>query len=223
MFLILAGMEVKTLVTNIDSSITVWLWLYNTVVAIPFVLMKSFREVARTSTLGAFATLVLIVDAVRGLILDFHNPIYAHVHHNIVVSSHLSTAVATISICFGGNAIYLHVEESMRYPKSWNRVVAATCLVLGRLHRSWNQFIISHVIFTAPIPLSSFALEIERLTDITIIRRGNVIYRTIIRSAIIEACGYAKLLGWRHLIWYELAWCALIVALSIVNAIIESI
>ncbi|KAF9383318.1 hypothetical protein CPC16_008969 [Podila verticillata] len=43
--------------------------------------------------------------------------------------------------------------------------------------------------FTAPIPLSSFALEIERLTDITIIRRGNVIYRTIIRSAIIEACG----------------------------------
>lgn len=128
----------------------------------------------------------------------------------------------------------------------------------GRLYQNWDHLIITHVIFTAPIPLTSFALEIERLAVITIVRRDNVMeraYRTIIRSAIIGARGciacsapyfsdflslsvafsnctlifvlpvlcYARLQGWRHLRWYELAWCALIVAISIVSVITGSI
>lgn len=144
MFLILAGMEVKSLVTSIDFSITAWIWICTTVVAIPFVLRKSLKEVALTSTLGTFATLVLVVVSVHGLISDFHNPIYADVRHSVVVFSHLSTSVATISISFGDNAIYIHVEESMRYPKSWNRVVTAALASCGslpcyhfRLHCIW--------------------------------------------------------------------------------------
>lgn len=189
--------------------------------AIPLVLMKSLKEVALTSTLGALATLVLVVVAIRGSILDFHNPIYADVRHSVVVFSHLLTAVGTISMYFGGNAVYIHVEESMRYPKSWNRVVAAvlpSCSVIYLATAIFGYIaygdraespilnnlpkdiftevgtivIIIHVIFTAPIPLTSFALETVRLADITVVRRGNVIervYRTILRSAIIGACG----------------------------------
>lgn len=118
-------MQVKILVTSIDMA------LYHSCGLWP---MKSLKEVALTSTLGTFATLVLVVVAVHGLILDFHNPIYADVHHSIVVFSHLSTAVATISMCFGGNAIYFHDEESMRYPKSWNRVMAAALASYSALY-----------------------------------------------------------------------------------------
>ncbi|KAF9097325.1 hypothetical protein BGX23_009173 [Mortierella sp. AD031] len=265
MFLILAGTELKTVFTG-DISTKAWIWICATIVAIPFVLMKTLKEVAITSIFGAFATIVLVVVAVRGSILDLHNPIYADVNHSVVIFSHLPTAVASISMCFGGNVIYIHVEESMRYPRSWNRVVAialGTCCILylataisgymaygdraespilNNLPKDvfttvGTVFIIVHVLFTAPIPLTSLALEIERLVDITVDCRGMVmerVYRTILRIIIIGVCGciactvpyfgdFLSLLGWRHLRWYELIWCVLIVIIGIVSAIIGSI
>ncbi|KAG0257005.1 hypothetical protein DFQ27_005359 [Actinomortierella ambigua] len=221
MFLILAGTELKGLITGTDFSTKAWIWICAAIVAIPFVLMKTLKEVAFTSVLGALATTVLVVVAVRGSILDFHNPIYADVDHRFVDFAHLPTAIASISMCFGGNAIYIHVEESMRYPRSWNRVVTAalgTCSILylataipgyiaygdraespilknlpkDVFTKVGTVFIIFHVLFTAPIPLTSFALELERLADITVRRRGKVmerVYRSILRVVIIgSAC-----------------------------------
>ncbi|KAF9186791.1 hypothetical protein BGZ49_004146 [Haplosporangium sp. Z 27] len=221
MFLILAGTELQGLVSNIDISIKEWIWICAAIVAFPFVLMKTMREVALTSIFGALATVVLVIVAVRGSILDFHNPVYSDVSHSLMLFSNLPTALATISMCFGGNAIYIHVEESMRYPRAWNRVVAAalcTCSVLylataipgyitygdraespilnnlpkDIFTKVGTGFIIIHVILTAPIPLTSFALEIERLADITVNRRGLImerVYRTFLRIAIIGICG----------------------------------
>ncbi|KAF9347688.1 hypothetical protein BGX26_000850 [Mortierella sp. AD094] len=211
--------------------------------------MKTLKEVAFLSVFGALATVVLVAVAVRGSIADFDNPVYADVHHNAVVFSGLPTAITSISMCFGGNAIYMHVEESMRHPKSWNRVVAAalgTCSILymataipGYIaygdraespilnNLAKDDFtmvgtvvIIIHVIFTAPIPLTSFALEIERMADITVDHRGKImerVYRTILCLITIG------LIGWRHLKWYELIWCAFIVIVGVLSAIIGSI
>jgi hypothetical protein len=49
------------------------------IVAGPFVLFKSLNDVAITSVLGALATLVMVIVAVRRLIIDLGNPIYANV------------------------------------------------------------------------------------------------------------------------------------------------
>ncbi|KAF9944433.1 hypothetical protein BGZ65_012060 [Modicella reniformis] len=249
--------------------------------------MKTLKEVAVMSVFGALATVVLVVVAVRGSITDMNNPKYDSVVHNNIVLVNLPTTVATISICFAGNVVYMHVEEAMRYPRSWNRVVAAalaTCTVLytataipgylaygseakspilGNLPQDLmtkigTVVIIVHVILAAPILLTSFALEFERLVDVTVARRGKVmerVYRTIIRLIIIGICGgiactvpyfgdfltllgalgnctlifvlpilcYFKLIGWRHMKWYELVWCAIIVLIGIVSAIIGSI
>ncbi|KAF9130621.1 hypothetical protein BGW39_002851 [Mortierella sp. 14UC] len=221
MFLILAGTELKNIVVGTDIDVKGWIWICAAIVAVPFVCFKSLKEVAITSVLGALATLVLVVVVVRGSILDLGNPIYANVLHNLMVFAHLPTAVASMSMCFGGNVIYIHVEESMRYPKSWNRVVAAalcTCTVLylataipgylayGDLAESpilnnlpkdvfttiGTVVIIIHVLFTAPIPLTSLALEIERLFAITIEFRGATterFLRTLLRLTIIAVCG----------------------------------
>lgn len=220
MFLILAGMGLKTVIT-VDISIKAWIWICAAITAIPFVLMKTLKEVAITSALGALATIVLVVIAVRGTILDLHNPIYADVNHSVVIFSLLPTALASISMCSGSNDIYIHVEESMRYPKSWNRVVAAalgTCSILylatgvsgymaygdraespllnnlpkDIFTKIGTVVIIIHVLFTVPNPLTSFALEIERLIDLTVDCHGSVmerVYRTIFRIAVIGACG----------------------------------
>jgi len=118
--------------------------------------------------------------------------------------------------------------------------------------------IIIHVILASPILLTSFALEFERLVDITVARRGKVmerVYRSLLRLAIVAVCGgiactvpyfgdflsllgalgnctlifvlpilcYFKLIGWRQMKWYELVWCAIIVIIGVVSAVIGSI
>ncbi|KAF9312137.1 hypothetical protein BGZ91_006607 [Linnemannia elongata] len=232
MYLILAGTEVHSLVNSSAISEKAWIWICAAIVAVPFVAMKTLKEVAVMSVFGALATVVLVIVAVRGSIIDMqnHNPEYATITHNNVVLANLPTTIASISICFGGNVVYMHVEEAMRYPKSWNRVVAAA------------------------LATCSF----ERLTDVTVARRGKVmerVYRSIIRLVVIGICGgiactvpffgdflsllgalgncslifvlpiifYFKLIGWRQMKAYELVWCAFIVIIGVISAVIGSI
>ncbi|KAF8937353.1 hypothetical protein BGZ58_002848 [Dissophora ornata] len=287
MYLILAGTEMKSLVTGADLSTKAWIWICAGIVAIPFLAMKTLKEVAVMSVFGALATVVLVIVAVRGSIMDLNNHTYPDVTHDVVILANLPSTVASISICFGGNVVYMHVEEAMRYPKSWNRVVAAalgTCSILylataipgylayGNLAKSpildnlpddiftkvGTVVIIVHVILAAPILLTSFALEFERLVDVTVARRGKVmerVYRSIIRLAVVGVCGgiactvpyfgdflsllgalgnctlifilpilcYFKLIGWRQMKWYELVWCAIIVIIGAISAVIGSI
>ncbi|KAF9997393.1 hypothetical protein BGZ80_009151 [Entomortierella chlamydospora] len=287
MYLILAGTEIQGMVTSNAIGTKAWIWICAAIVAVPFVSMKTLKEVAIIAIFGALATLVLVIVAVRGSIIDMSNPTYAGVGHDNVILANLPTTVASISICFGGNVVYMHVEEAMRYPKSWNRVVAAalaTCSVLyiataipgyityGTEAKSpilsnlpddvvtkiGTIVIIVHVILAAPILLTSFALEFERLIGITVERRGKVmerVYRTLLRLAVVGVCGaiactvpffgdflsllgalgnctlifvlpilcYFKLIGWRHMKWYELVWCAIIVIIGLISAVIGSI
>ncbi|KAG0035082.1 hypothetical protein BGZ82_005411 [Podila clonocystis] len=286
MYLILSGIEMKGLIPQAGLTDKAWIWICAAVVAVPFVTMRTLKEVAVMSVFGALATVVLVAVAVRGSIMDMANPSPDMVHNNVILAN-LPTTVASISICFGGNVVYFHVEEAMRYPKSWNRVVAAalaTCSVLylataipgymayGSLAKSpilanlpqdittkiGTIVIIIHVILAAPILLTSFALEFERLVDITVARRGAAmerVYRTVSRLAIVGVCGaiacvvpffgdflsllgalgncslifvmpivfYFKLIGWRQMKAYELVWCAIIVLIGVVSAVIGSI
>ncbi|KAF9108156.1 hypothetical protein BGX27_008451 [Mortierella sp. AM989] len=287
MYLILSGTEMKGMIDNDAISVKAWIWICAAIVAVPFVAMRTLKEVAVMSVFGALATVVLVIVAVRGSIMDMSNPTYANISHDNVVLANLPTTVASISICFGGNVVYMHVEEAMRYPKSWNRVVAAalaTCSImyiataipgyltygteakspiLASLPKDITTkigtiVIIIHVILAAPILLTSFALEFERLVGITVERRGKTmerVYRSLLRLVVVGVCGgiactvpyfgdflsllgalgnctlifvlpimcYFKLIGWRHLKWYELVWCAIIVIIGIISAIIGSI
>ncbi|KAF9299956.1 hypothetical protein BGZ74_008463 [Mortierella antarctica] len=286
MYLILAGVEMHGLIPSAGIDQKAWIWICAAIVALPFVTMKTLKEVAVMSVFGALATLVLVVVAVRGSIINMGDYIPGMVH-NIIIPANLPTTVASISICFGGNVVYFHVEEAMRHPRSWNRVVAAalgTCAILylataipgymaygskaeSPILKNLPQdiftkigtvVIIIHVILAAPILLTSFALEFERLTDITIARRGKVmerVWRTVSRLVIVAFCGaiacvvpyfdaflsllgamgncslifvmpivfYFKLIGWRQMKWYELVWCAIIVIIGVVSAVIGSI
>ncbi|KAF9350106.1 hypothetical protein BGX26_011673 [Mortierella sp. AD094] len=206
MYLILAGTELKNLVTGVGLSVKAWIWISTAIVAVPFILMKTLKEVAIMSIFGALATVVLVIVAVRGSIVDYGNPVYADVRHDIVVLPNLPIAIASISFCFAGNIVYVHVEEAMRYPKSWNKVVAAalgSCTVLYLTTAIPGYFtygdraespilnnlpkdiftkvgtivIIAHVILAAPILLTAFALEVERQIGITVRLRGKAMER----------------------------------------------
>ncbi|KAF9916117.1 hypothetical protein BX616_004582 [Lobosporangium transversale] len=286
MYLILAGTEMS-LITGVELDPQTWIWFCAIFVGAQFVFLKTLKEVVYVSILGSLATVVLVIIVVRGSILDFDNPEYENVEHHLIIFKNLPAMFASMSVCYGGNIVFTHVEGSMRRPKDWNRVVTAalaTCSILylataipgyiaygDRLKspildnlpkdvftKIGATVIVLHVLFAAPIPLISVSLELERIANIKLAHHGNAmeyLYRTIIRVLLIAFCGitactvpyfgdflsllgalancsmiyvlpivfYFKLIGWRHMRRYELAWCAAIVITGVLSAIIGSI
>lgn len=171
------------------------------------------------SIFGVLATAVLVGVATVESIMDFSNRVpFAY---DIIVVRNLPTVVATMSVCFGGNVVYMHVEEAMRHPKSFNKVLAWAmifcCLmyalvavpgyltygpsakspILSSLPENASRkvatiMIIAHVLLAAPVLMTSFALEVERIFSVTIERRGRFgerIWRTLIRLGIMGVVG----------------------------------
>jgi amino acid permease len=56
--------------------------------------------------------------------------------HKILDLSEIPIALATIAFSYGGNNVFPHIEESMREPRHWNRVITAalcTCAAMYSL------------------------------------------------------------------------------------------
>ncbi|KAF9163330.1 hypothetical protein BGX21_011284 [Mortierella sp. AD011] len=221
MYFILSGTEIQGLTqAHVNLSDKVWIWICCGVVSIPFVLMKSLKEVSLLSIFGVIATVVLVVVTMVESGLDYKNH-KDTVKYDGAILRNLPLTIATISVCFGGNVVYMHVEESMRYPRAWNKVLVwamiACCLMYsmvaipgyltygpgaaspiltslpdGPSNKVATIMIVAHVLLAAPVLMTSFALEVERVMDITVEKRGvfrERVYRTIIRLVIMGVVG----------------------------------
>ncbi|KAK3832341.1 MAG: transmembrane amino acid transporter protein-domain-containing protein [Linnemannia gamsii] len=221
MFFILSGSQIRELTkaTVPGVSEAAWIWICCCVVSIPFVFMKTLREVSLLSIFGVLATAVLVGVAMVESIVVF--PDRLPFEYDIIVVRNLPTVIATMSVCYGGNVVYMHVEEAMRHPRSFNKVLtwamvfccviyslvaipgyltygpAAKSPILDSLPENASRkiasiMIIAHVLLAAPVLMTSFALEIERILNVTIESRGRVqerIWRTVIRLAIMGVVG----------------------------------
>ncbi|KAK5816864.1 transmembrane amino acid transporter protein-domain-containing protein [Linnemannia elongata] len=221
MYFILSGTEIRELtVAHVNIPAKAWIWICCGVVSIPFVLMKSLKEVSLLSIFGVVATAVLVGVTMVESGLDYKNH-KDTIQYDAAILRNLPIAVATISVCFGGNVVYMHVEESMRYPRSWNKVLVwamlACCLMYamvavpgyltygpssespilkslpqGTSRKVATIMIVAHVLLAAPVLMTSFALEVERVFDISIEKRGVIkerLYRTVTRLIIMGAVG----------------------------------
>ncbi|KAF9098931.1 hypothetical protein BGX23_004745 [Mortierella sp. AD031] len=221
MYFILSGGEIRGLTMKyVDIPEKAWIWICCGVVSIPFVLMKSLKEVSLLSIFGVVATAVLVGVTMVESGLDYKNH-KDTIEYDAAILRNLPIAVATISVCFGGNVVYMHVEESMRYPRSWNKVLVwamlACCLMyamvavpgylaygpdaLSPILRSLPEntsrkvatiTIVAHVLLAAPVLMTSFALEVERVFNISVEKKGvfkERLYRTVTRLIIMGAVG----------------------------------
>ncbi|KAF9968446.1 hypothetical protein BGZ70_003842 [Mortierella alpina] len=212
MYFILSGTEIRGLTkSSVDISEEAWIWICCSVVSVPFVLMKTLKEVSLLSIFGVIATVVLVVVTMVDSGLDYKN-YKATVEYDNAIARNLPITVATISVCFGGNVVYMHVEESMRHPRAWKKVLVwamlACCLMYvlvavpgyltyGRLAESpilkslpegvskkvATITIVAHVLLAAPVLMTSFALEVERVWNISVEKHG-VVKERIIRTAV---------------------------------------
>ncbi|GAA5795659.1 transmembrane amino acid transporter protein-domain-containing protein [Helicostylum pulchrum] len=221
LYMILSGTNLNKLCKGTVAEIgdVAWTIIICAAVSIPFVLVKTMKEVAWMSAFGALATVVVILVVVVVAGMDRANQV--DIHHDPVIWNMFPIALSTISFSFGGNIIYSHVEASMKKPKDWNMVLAAglsTCaamylvvavagyLVYGTKVENpiYNSIpdgvaqivcivvITVHVVLATPILTTSLSLDIEEMCNITVERFGRTkefIIRALVRISIMVVVG----------------------------------
>ena len=201
LYMVLAGTNLNQLCKGTAGEIghVPWTIISCAIIAIPFILVKTMKEVAWMSALGAVSTLIVVLICLVVAGIDSKNQV--NVQHNAVIWDMFPIALSTISFSFGGNVIYPHVEASMKAPRQWPKVVGAglsTCaamyfitaisgyLIYGTQVKSpiYDSIpagvpqtiaivvITLHVLMAAPLLTTSFSLDLEEMMNITVERFG---------------------------------------------------
>ncbi|RCH93852.1 hypothetical protein CU098_005685 [Rhizopus stolonifer] len=216
LYLVLSGQNINQLCRGTVAEIGVvpWTIISCAVVAIPFIWLKTMKEVAIVSAIGMVTILTVVLVVLIMSIIDKPNQI--NVHHDIVVWDMFPISLSTIAFSFGGNVVYPHIESSMKKPKDWPKVAAgglSTCVVLYLIvavcgyaiygdkvmNPIYNSLpdgagqivacvvITLHVLTSAPVYTTSFSLDIEEMLGITTERFGKTkefLIRAVLRILI---------------------------------------
>ncbi|KAG0276141.1 hypothetical protein BGZ95_007919 [Linnemannia exigua] len=177
---------------HVDTPVYYYVMACTAFVWVCLICTKSMKEIALLSVLGACATIgvVSITVGMSVKMLLQHTAATITATHKLVDWAKLPLALATISFAYGGNVVYPHVEQSMRYPRQWTRALWAAlmvCFVMyisiaiagyaafghetlspilrnlpsGGLSITANSLITVHVLLAAPILLTSLSMMIE--------------------------------------------------------------
>ncbi|KAI9023633.1 transmembrane amino acid transporter protein-domain-containing protein [Phycomyces nitens] len=221
LYMVLSGNNLNQLCKGTVAELgnTPWIIISCAIVAIPFVLVKSMKEVAFMSAFGAAATLIVVIIVLVMACLDEKNQ--TNIVHDPVIWDQFPIALSTISFSFGGNVVYPHVEASMKKPKDWPKVLAAglsTCAIMYIVTAVPGYYIYGttvlspiynsiptgvprtiaivlmtiHVLTAAPILITSLSLDIEEMCNITVVRLGKwgeFFARAFLRIVIVVALG----------------------------------
>lgn len=133
LYMVLAGTNFNQLCEGTAGHIgdTPWIIISCVIVSIPFIMVKTMKEVAWMSAFGALATAIVVIIVLVMACIDKPNQI--DVHHDAVIWDMFPIALSTISFSFGGNVVYPHVEASMKNPRDWPKAVGAglsTCAAM---------------------------------------------------------------------------------------------
>lgn len=211
LYMVLSGQNLNTLCAGTAGEIgdTPWIIISCAIVAIPFILVKNMKEVAWMSAFGALATLVTVLIVLVVACIDEKN--LHNIEHDPVIWDQFPIALSTISFSFGGNVVYPHVEASLKKRSDWPKVASfglGTCALMyfltavpgyyiygttvespiyNSLPRGVPRIIATvlmtiHVIMAAPILVTSLALDLEKMMNVTVERFGRVV-EFLIRAA----------------------------------------
>ncbi|OBZ84046.1 Proton-coupled amino acid transporter 4 [Choanephora cucurbitarum] len=221
LYMLLSGQNINQLCKGTVAEIGVvpWTIISCVVVGIPFIWLKTMKEVAVVSIFGMISILMVVFVVLIMSIIDKPNQV--DVHHDPVIWSMFPISLSTIAFSFGGNVVYPHIESSMKKPRDWSKVALAglsTCAALyliiavcgyavygdrvenpiyNSLPAGAGQIIACvvitiHVLTSAPVYTTSFSLDIEEMWGITVERFGKLgefLIRATIRIIIMAVIG----------------------------------
>ncbi|KAH8556153.1 transmembrane amino acid transporter protein-domain-containing protein [Umbelopsis sp. PMI_123] len=215
LYFVLIGQNLHSLLKGTSGELTLALWVIipGVAIAIPFIFIKSMKEIAFTSAIGALATLIVVLIV---LISSLQHRPSEPIYHDDVIWNQFPIALSSIAFSFAGNMVYPNVERSMKHPQQWNKAVdlgLSSCSVMYFLTaipgyyiygttatspiynsllqqgaRMASQIIITvHVLLAVPILIASLSLDFEAIFNITQTRRGKTgefVMRAILRIII---------------------------------------
>eukprot|EP00842_Homolaphlyctis_polyrhiza_P003428 jgi/Hompol1/4086/HPOL_003498-RA len=192
LYLILAGLNLEQLVGVLSQKH--WIIVCSLGVLVPFVAMRTLKEVAIVSFFGALASVFVVVLVIVLGIMEF--PKYSgKVHHSIINFWNLPAALGTFSFSFGGNFVYAEVERSMATPKAFPMVLSRAMTIITVMYIltavvAYSTFgdltlspilsnlpqgiattasvviITAHVLLACPLLVTTFSSDIERYLKI---------------------------------------------------------
>lgn len=203
LYLLLSAQNLHQVCKGTAGELTfhIWVIICAVIVGIPFVFFRSMKEVGFLSAFGMLATVVTVFIVLIVAVQDKRPK--PDVTHDNVIWDQFPIALSSIVFSFGGNPVYAHVEAGMKNPGNWNRVIIAalsTCAALYFLTAIPGYYIYGttvespvynsipeggakiasiviitvHVLMAAPILMTSFSLDLEKLFGISSFNHSRV-------------------------------------------------
>jgi len=85
--------------------------------------MFAFRRIYSIIGAGATIGVVMITVGVSADMIAHRASVTVSAAHKLVDWSKIPISLATISFAYGGNVVYPHMEQTMRYPRSWSKAL----------------------------------------------------------------------------------------------------
>ncbi|KAJ3324057.1 Integrator complex subunit 3 [Boothiomyces sp. JEL0866] len=131
LYLILTGMNLEELVGIFNHQR--WTIIVSACLLIPFLLLKTLKEVGFVSLLGALASVVVvvIVVVVGGMEYEAYKDQVTHQWFN---PKAFGSVLGTLCFSFGGNYVYPEVERSMAKPSSFKTVLTLGMITITTMY-----------------------------------------------------------------------------------------
>ncbi|KAJ3315441.1 hypothetical protein HDV04_002983 [Boothiomyces sp. JEL0838] len=188
LYLILTGMNLEELIGVFNHQR--WTILVSACLLVPFLLLKTLKEVGFVSLLGALASVivVVIVVVVGGMEYETYKD---QVTHQLFNPKAFGSVLGTFCFSYGGNYVYPEVERSMAKPASFKTVLTLGMISITTMYlavgvvgyltygnltvspillnlppgfsKTFSLAIITfHVVFACPLLLTTISCDMER-------------------------------------------------------------
>ncbi|RKP40088.1 transmembrane amino acid transporter protein-domain-containing protein [Dimargaris cristalligena] len=190
LFMILAGYNLNAIFTP-DAALAgvrYWIIICSVVVTVPYVIMRTIQDAVIMSIFGAATTGLMVIVVVGLGIVDLPNH-PTHAYQWVDVWG-FPLALSSICFSFGGNVVWPQVEQGLRDPKAWPRVLTTATTIVCIMYllvaivgyavydsdtlspvflnlpqglplAFANVMVTIHVLMTTPIMLTSVSSEFE--------------------------------------------------------------
>ncbi|KAI8096762.1 transmembrane amino acid transporter protein-domain-containing protein, partial [Halteromyces radiatus] len=134
-YFILASSNISDLLLSagILLDFKVCAWMVSVVVGVPFVMIRSMRDVSFMSVVATLASvsLVLIISVASTADYRIENDTdIQQNHHHIAIPRQFPMAFSTFSFSYCGNVIYPHLEGCMNHPRHWSKVLMVATIIV---------------------------------------------------------------------------------------------
>lgn len=155
LYLILAGMNLAELIGYFSERN--WIIVISMMILIPFLSVKTLKEVAVVSFLGSCASVAVVtIVSVVGY-MDYDNYV-GKVTHQIANPREFGSVLATLSFAFGANYVYPEIHKTMAKPQDFHKVLRYSIILITIMYlligitgyMTYGNLAISPILYNLP-------------------------------------------------------------------------